>query len=185
MYKKNKSVSLITKLSIIIVSISLIVLSYNSFKDKKVKRVHEFPSTIEVINTTKHDVDTITKILLNKVMGYDTMKIIIAYIPPSLRFANYDIYAFIKKHDHEDKTYFIYLSHTLESYLYKDVMAHELIHIEQFEKGNLSILDNDFFIFKNDTFSYKKITYTRRPHEIEALSKQKTYINLLKSQLYM
>jgi len=146
-----------------------------------------FPDTVVVNNATDKDVDKIVKALAYNVLGYDTIDILIAKVPPHLEnIDNIDIRAFIVKSIFADNVYTIYLSETLKPSEYKKVLSHEFIHVDQFQKGDLIQmgLRTDGIIYKGDTIFYKETDYDRRPHELDAYKKQGRIYNELDKVLY-
>lgn len=60
---------------------------------------------------------------------------------------------------------------SLEKYEAISVVAHEIIHLEQFYSGQL-IHSNGKFLWEGKPIDYKNITYETRPWEMEAFDKQ-------------
>lgn len=148
-----------------------------------------FPDTVIVENATNKDVDKIIKALVYNIFQYDTIKISVVYIPSHMEGTDKWIFnAFILKNSYEEKNYFIFLNKDLKPSQYKITLAHEIIHLDQYEKGDLVVVDNNDgvakVIYKGDTLDYKKVPYEKRPHEIEAHKIDDEIFKKLEKTLY-
>lgn len=131
-----------------------------------------FPDTMVVENYSNNRMaDTITMVLLNKVLDYDTMTIYIHTIPPAfLDHEQYDFKALISKPHFVDRTYNLFLKDKLGVISVKHAITHEIIHLEQYESGRLQLLtDNEGYVWEGDTIKYSDVDYKKREHEIEAI----------------
>ena len=158
-----------TKLIIVgVLLLLLVVLGIRSCKTKYIPQT--FPKTIVVKNYTNNDrADSVTMIILNKVMGYDTMTVNIYKLTD--RFDNGDIIlnAHTVANPFEKHNYMIFMKDGLSYDEMKKTLAHELIHVKQMDNSNLSIFEKGY-IWNKDSFNYKNVTYESRPYEIEAFN---------------
>lgn len=153
--------------------------------EKEFKR-HTFPETLNVNNFTDHRyVDTMTMIVLHKIYGYDTMSVNIFNLNANID-NEIDFAAHIMKYDDEEHAYGMYIVENPSISLSK-IISHELIHLKQFEDGNLKHIsdDNSKMIYLNDTIDLNAVDYFDREFEIDAFSKQNKIHKQLKSQLYV
>jgi len=146
----------------------LVVLCIRSCKTEYLPQT--FPTTLMVKNYTNNQrADTVTMIILNKVMGYDTMIVNIYKLTD--RFDNGDIVlnAHTVANPFEKHNYMIFMKDNLAPDVVKSTLAHELIHVKQMDNSNLSIFDKGY-VWNKDSFNYKSVTYESRPYEIEAFN---------------
>ncbi len=178
---KNKKTFIIVVIIAIIVGV-ILFLSRNNPMNK-----FTFPKELVVENHTTHNsVDTIAMVVLNKVMKFDTINIQIYYIRDGVfKNGNMDIMAYIEKVPYNKHQYLLFLAKTLNIYSINDIIAHEMAHVEQMEKGYLiqSVHEN-YAVYNNDTIFYLKMPYEIRPFEIDAVNKQKLISNDLYKLLY-
>jgi hypothetical protein len=127
------------------------------------------PETISVQNYTKHDVDNIIKVLLNKVFSYDTMNVIVVTREPD----ETNFVANIVKLT-PDKMYMIFISSELMSSYYYPVLSHEIAHLVQFELGYLKTIDpkNGIYLYVNNIIDATIVPYKERRYEIDAFEIQ-------------
>jgi len=183
--KKNK----ITITIIIIVVISMIIfLAYLNIsqnkKDNRPFRKQDFPKTIIVENNTEYDkLDTIIYVLANKVFNLDTLEINVYPIKHKIDNENYEFYAYTNKIYFKSHSYIIYVNPNLSFSDLKLTVSHEFIHIKQYERDDLEIIDN-VAKFKGRKYDLRDIEYMDRPFEIEAFNKQNKILFKLDSFLY-
>jgi len=177
---KNNKIIIFIIIFLLIISIILIRKC-----DKKSVNTYDFPNTINVINYTDNiRADTITMIITHMIMNYDTINIDIYHFINDLNINNYSIIGFIQKID-KPHTYQIFLDNVSQSKLIT-VLSHELIHLDQMEKGDLiyDLGNTEYVIYKNDTIFFNETPYKKRPHEIDAYSRQKNIEQQLRNLLY-
>ena len=169
---------------IVLITILVIILI------KVTKREFEtftFPDTMIVENYSDNKMaDTITMVLLNKVLDFDTMTIYIHTIPPAfLNHEEYDFKALISKPQFVDNVYNLYLKDKLGMISLKHALTHEILHLEQYESGRLMVLpDNYGYVWEGDTIKYSDVDYKRREHEIEAIKGTRSLKYKLNEVLY-
>lgn len=173
---------------IIITIIILLIISYliiNKYSKKSVN-TFDFPKTINVNNYTDNiRADTISMIIINKIMEYDTINLDIYNFKNDINSGNYLIIGFIQKINNPH-SYQIFLKNKMNENELIQILSHELIHLDQMEKGDLiQIIGNyEYVIYKNDTIFFNKIPYKERQYEIDAYSKEKKIKKQLKNLLY-
>lgn len=64
------------------------------------------------------------------------------------------------------------------------VLAHELVHLKQYDTKTLILKDVSIPIWKGKEFDLNTVTYDTRPWEVEAFSKQAIVANKIKAVLY-
>jgi len=146
----------------------------------------EFPTSLVVENFTDNEMaDTLTMVILNKLMDYDTMKINIYPLPSVFeKDDKTEYFAFIVRVPFEEHLYNIYLQKNATIGRMKYVFPHELVHLKQYESGDLRTIDNYGYVWKGDTVQFKDVEYDDRPYEKEALSLGHFYQKKLNSILY-
>ena len=152
-----------------VILLLLVVLCIRSCKKEYIPQT--FPKTLMVKNYTNNQrADTIVMIILNKIMGYDTMTVNLTYkMVDKLDNSEMVFNAFIVANPFEKHSYIIYLKNNLAPDEVKTTLSHELIHIRQMEDSKLSIFDKGY-VWNKDSFNYKNVTYDSRPYEIEAFN---------------
>ncbi len=132
----------------------------------------EFPDTMIVENhTTNKYADTIAMVILNKLMGYDTMEIMIFPMPAIFEQDDKTEYiAMITQFPYQKQKYNIFIKQDAGVGRLKVVFSHEMIHLKQHELGIYETIptDNTRYVWKGDTIKASDVKYEDRPHEIEA-----------------
>jgi predicted metallopeptidase len=150
---------------------------------KKVMKEVDVPETIEVLNYTEFKSATNIVKALTKILGFETIRIRLYYLPKVFKLSSTDFWAVAKKAADREQSYKIFLSKKLGPYSLKKVLAHEFIHIVQYESGDLQV-DGELFIWKGVGGNMRKIKYDNRPFEIDAKKRQKVVLRDLKKILY-
>ena len=151
-----------------VVLLLLIVLGIRSCKKEYLPQT--FPKTLMVKNYTNNQrADTITMIILNKVMRYDTMTVNIYKLTDMFDNDDMILNAHTVANPFEKHNYMIFMKNDLSTEDAKSTLSHELIHIRQMEDCKLSIFDKGY-VWNKDSFNYKNVTYDSRPYEIEAFN---------------
>lgn len=131
-------------ISIILLSIGIYVISNPSIMKKEIN-TFTFPDTFKVTNYIKSsnvDIDTLIKVVGNKILKYDTAHIIVNYDDKVLnRFSQGDfkLDAILNKTP-IDHTYNLIIRTNPENSL-EMILCHEMIHFDQYERGDLQIED--------------------------------------------
>ena len=131
--------------------------------------------------------DKLTKAIIYNVLEYDTMNIGIAYMPKQMeRVGELDIKAFIQKNIYQEHAYLILVSSKLRISEFKLIMSHEMVHLDQFEKGDLVQIELGLekIVYKGDTIYHKDVPYDDRPQEKDAFSKEDHIYRQLEKVLY-
>lgn len=150
---------------------------------KKSLRPKEIPETVHIINETKYDVDFKTKLIINRIFGYDSIYIKYDYmIEPKFIDGN-EVTAHVIKDPMFDNHYIIYMSKKIKKYNEDIVLSHELIHIDQYEKNDLEMINvfNWTFRYKDDTISLIMTPYNQRLFEIDAYNLEDSVYNQLQT----
>jgi len=176
--KKNKWIIIFVFISIII---GIVLLS-----KKEVMNKFTFPTELVVENNTPYKgIDTVAMVILNNMMKFDTINLYIFDIKDGvLKYGDIDIIAYVEKIPYNNHKYTLFIGNNI--YNINDVIAHEMAHIEQMEKGDLiqPVSRENFVIYKNDTIFYLKTPYDIRSFEIDAVKRQKAISNDLYKLLY-
>jgi len=153
----------------VILALGLIIYLISRIPKKEIDSF-EFPATIEVVNHTENEVvDTITMVILNKVMGYDEMKIDIYDMPEIFKNTEEtELIAFITDVPFEDHRYKIYLKENVRIGDLLNVLPHEMAHLKQHEDGRLQVIEGEGYVWEGDSSLYSDVTYDERPYEKEA-----------------
>lgn len=177
---KRKHIILI--ISILIIGIIILIL----FERRKINKF-EFPDTIKVENFSNNRLaDTLSMVILNKIMGYDTVNIKIYTKPPHIQYEEIDIVGLVERNFFEENSFIIYVEDDIGFNELKRFISHEMIHIDQILRGDLiTFFSNyDYYIFEGDTIYLKKIKYEDRPFELEAYKKENDILKKLNKLLY-
>lgn len=166
--------------SIAVVSFGIYKIS--SYKDAPFKQV-DFDYRNTVINqTSKKYLDTIVHSGLSSV-GVHDVSVVIQPISKRVRdsFEGGGVYhAYIV---FRNNTYTIYIDDVgkLESIT---VLSHEIIHLQQYELGQLKIINGTTPVWKGEIIDISNVPYEDRPWEKEAFNKQNSVENKIKNILY-
>ena len=156
------------------------------FSMKKEVNTFTFPETFKVTNyikSSKIDVDTLIKVVGNKIMNYDTAHIIVHYDDRLLnRFSNGDfkLDALLNKGP-IDHTYNLIIRTDPENSL-EMIICHEMIHFDQYEKGDLKIEDGKAIYLGKEYDN--SLDYYLRPWEQIAKKEQYSIWKKFKKMYY-
>jgi len=159
---KNKT--LILFVIILLVLIGIII--YFSFKEERDFKTIELTNKNLVINKgSRNYLDTITHVGLDK-LGIENQIIMIREQITKINLGN----------DFETDGYIVYKNGQSIIFIKPDIdrlkaieiIAHELIHLQQYTDGNLIILDNNKVDWNGDTLLVEQIPYNKRGWEKEA-----------------
>lgn len=171
---------------IIFVVILLIILFYIINRiSRKEYNSFSFPSTMIVKNYSNNRMsDTISMIILNKIMNIDTILIEIYPIKINIDTDDYIIDGFLIKDKFNKHNYDLFLKNDVDFKTLKIIISHEMIHLTQYESNRLDIINNDIFIWDNSVISFSDIDYMDRPYEIEAFKNTNKIYKQLNDLLY-
>lgn len=151
-----------------VILLLLVVLGIRSCKTKYLPQT--FPKTLIVKNYTDNvRADTVTMIILNKIMKYDTMTVNIYKLTDKFDNGDMILNAHTVANPFEKHNYMIFMKNGLSYDEMKKTISHELIHVKQMDDSNLSIFEKGY-VWNKDSFNYKNVTYESRPYEIEAFN---------------
>jgi hypothetical protein len=178
---KNKWIFIIIPIIAIIIATIIFIIVH---KEKHVNHF-DFPITLKSHNYTNYErADTMTMIILNKILMYDTIEVNIYYMTSEISNNDIDVQAFIQKNPFVPHTYYLFIKKGSLTVPIDKILSHEMIHVEQMENGNLLEIGGDYFIFEGKTYQYTKVPYSQRPQEIEAFKKQDKILKELNTLLY-
>lgn len=148
--------------------------------------IYEYPNSLVVNNYTEHkNADIYSKIILNKIYGYDTINLNIYYSSKDYGTDEIDVAGFIQKNPFENHSYNIFFKKGGLPTLVKNFLSHEIIHLHQMEIGDLiPVQDTLAMIYKGDTISLLSTIYYNRPYEIQALKTEGRVLKQLNRFLY-
>lgn len=145
-----------------------------------------FPKSLVVLNYTHYEIDTLTKTILYNVLGYDRVLVEFKYMPDELIYGAYILKGHIVKDLEHSHSYTVYVSKYLREIEFIPFITHELIHLDQFETGELiqpSVFTN-YMIYKGDTINLLQTSYQNRDYEINAFERENEVFLALKELLY-
>lgn len=134
-------------------------------------------SSIKYADTLSHIGLDYLKVRNSNIYILDAKPHVIRNILPNERVSGFVI-------ENQKNTYQIYLDPDLSRSRMLDVLAHELIHIEQRHSNRLEILDIEYAVFEGDTLSMNEVSYRDRPWEIEAYKDQREVKRHIKSIVF-
>ena len=153
---------------IVLIASFLIVLLLVYRSCKKEYNRFTFPNTLSIKNYTNNKkADTISMVILNKIMMFDTVTINIYKLTSMFDTNDLIIVAHTVKDQYAKHTYNVFLKDDLSYEMLKLVLSHEMIHVKQMENGDLKIIDKGY-IWEKDTFKYADVEYVKRVQEIQA-----------------
>lgn len=153
---------------------------------KKEVNTFTFPSTFKVTNyikSSKTDIDTLIKVVGNKIMNYDTAHIIVQYDDKLLnRFSKgeFKLDAILNKAP-IDHTYNLIVRTDPDNSL-EMIICHEMIHFDQYEKGDLKIEDGKAIYLGKEYDN--TLQYDLRPWEQIAKKEQYSIWKKFKKMYY-
>lgn len=181
MSKESKGILIFLAIVIVVlIGIALFCKHYQATH----KTVFTFPTTTIVDNTTSVPyLDTLALVMLNKILHYDTIKVIILNMPDE-EFEGSVLSAYVDKDPQVPHQYWMHINPVTARDHSVLMIAHECIHIQQAESGRLVKLSSDEVKFDNDTIVYDLVPYMERKFEIEAYKAQDGYAKILNKLIY-
>lgn len=153
------------------------------FFKEKTSTDFQFPDTLKVTTNVKlrrYDIQKFVKYIIYNLLGYSTVHLTIAYNNKQLErlsTKDVDLQALLTKLP-MDHTYTLYL-HTFPTTSVETILVHEMIHLDQYERGDLKELGNGKFIWKGVEYD-ASMPYDKRPWEKEAFAKQTKILKQVK-----
>ena len=172
---------------IIVISLILLILLFLYLGREKKMNHFDFPDTVIVNNYTDfNEIDTILKVITNKIMDIDTIQIDIFITPIDMNTDKYEIYGYTFPNLFEKNKYYIFLGRTFPRSMIKTLLSHEMVHIQQYMDGSLVYPGSDkyYLEYMGDKIYFIDIPYNKRPYEIEAFEKEKIIRKELNKILY-
>lgn len=177
--KKNWFLILLAVIAIIIAIVIII-----THKEKKFNHF-DFPNTVLVTNHTNYEhADTLAMVILNKIFSYDTIEVNIYYMPTDIGNDEIQVQAFIKKNPYVKHNYLLFVKRTDLAISIDKIISHEMIHVKQLESGILVQVDTDKYIYDGKEFQFSKVSYNKRPQEIDAFRNENKVLSKLNNLLY-
>lgn len=175
--KKNWKILLII-LSVIV----FIFLIYFLSKPKPMNKF-TFPDTIVVNNNTEFEIDTIVKVLINKVLEQDSVTIHIFYLNKQLIYENFELMGFIEPTIYNNREYSLFINKNIDQM--NTLLCHEFVHFDQFIKNELVLNRKlQIAVYKGNTINLLKIPYKSRLFEQDAYNRQHQILKKLNNLLY-
>lgn len=168
------------------VAVVITVIAFLLIRRERNVNIYEFPDTVVVENnTTQKNADTYSKIILNKIYEYDTIKLEIVYMTNDLSTDEIEVSGWIQQNPYEPHTYMIFMKKGALPMSVKKFLSHELIHVRQMETGDMIQIPNEpMVVYKGDSIDFLHIPYKERPFEIEALRTENDVLKRLNRLLY-
>ncbi|MCK9544998.1 MAG: hypothetical protein M0R03_23530 [Novosphingobium sp.] len=176
-------------IGVIIVAIALFIflILRQEKKDQRSFNKYEFPETIQVENFTNYQkADTIIMILANKIMKWDSIRVLVYYMHDGTnQNGEIELYGIVQRIPFYPYNYLILLNKNLSFYKLKETLCHEFIHIDQYRDPiyNLQIF-GDIAVYKGDTIKLREVPYDQRPFEQMAFRNQERILKELDKFLY-
>lgn len=172
-------------ISLIIACLIVFVIVYNS-KPVEYNSV-EIPADNKIMNNSSRPyLDTIVAIGMSK-LSIDSCRVIIRDMPEDLSnnsdrgTGGMDLKATVFE---SGGTYFIYVNKSVSKSNAIEVIAHEIIHLEQFWSGRLIVLNKSGLVnWEGEQFETLQIDYNSRPWEIEAFREDGELSSLIEEVL--
>ena len=101
-------------------------------------------------------------------------------LPNALAGITYEL-STIKPWDY--RVFRVYVDNNLTKYEQKLVLAHEMIHVKQYVKGELKVADKEYVNWQRQEYHYDFNHNTRMPWENEAAQEDKTLAKVYKAPL--
>lgn len=171
-----------------LLAIGIIITIIINIQREKRFRHFDFPETMIVNNYTEHKrADTLAMVILNRILKYDTAIVTIYYFPREWGNDNYEISGFIQKNQFDDHPheYIILIKKGVLPISVKKFLSHELIHLDQMEKGELiQIIGVPKVIYKGETIDMMEVPYDKRPYEQDAFARENGILKELNHIIY-
>jgi hypothetical protein len=145
-------------------------------KKETVINIDEYKLSNNIINHINNDyIETITYIGLNE-LKIDSITVNLYYLPDNLKYVKlHDQIGIINAlvYKNFDKNYSIFVNNNSINNMIVEYIAHELIHVKQFETNRLIVFNGlNYIKFDHKIYLTTQTNYQNRPWEIEAFSKQ-------------
>lgn len=136
------------------------------FLKEKTSTDLQFPDTLTIatnVKLRKYDIQKFVKYIIYNLLDYSTVHLTIAYNNKQLErlsTKDVDLQALLTKLP-MDHTYTLYLR-TSPTISPETILVHEMIHLDQYERGDLKELGNGKFIWKGVKYD-ASTPYDKRP----------------------
>ena len=186
---KNKKTLFIVLGVILFVALIILLMIRDKKMAERPFNHFDFPTTLTIENNTGfEDIDTIALVLAHKVFEYDTMHIIVVYIPDHIGSGEVDgeeymFEAFVQQIPFLPHRYLVLMNKKTSKRKLQEVLSHEFVHIKQYESGDLYVYGN-MYDWKGETNRFSDVKYMERPFEKEAFKNQSKIKKELQKHLY-
>ena len=125
-----------------------------------------------IINSSKYDSGEIADLasICLKILNVDSCIIFIKEMPSikirSIAFRSIEVCSTVVPEG--ENVYSVYLAPDQSYWEYRSSLIHELIHVSQYHKGELRVLEPGIVEFRGKTIKLQKVPYETRPFEVEA-----------------
>jgi len=160
----------------------IILLTIQKKRDARPFNVRTFPETVMVTNGTEYRADTIVKVLAYDVFDINTLDLKIYYIPIVANEGEMEFFGFVQKLPFGEHKYLILLKRGLAFEKLKEILSHEFVHIDQYERGDLQV-SGKTYIWKGEPGVVEKYDISL-PFEMEAFKSQHNVKKELNRYLY-
>jgi hypothetical protein len=134
-----------------------------------------------ILNFTEHRIEeSMSKALFH--LGIEGLVISIHDVPNDLLYLgnNLTVNGFVIKDEDYECNYYLFLSPLLKSEKTIEVLAHELIHINQYYTKKLISINTEKVYWKDSLIEINKLKYIDRPWEKEAFDSQFCLYEIIK-----
>ena len=170
---------------VIIVAIFTIIAVITIVQKKRDARpfnYRTYPESVMITNGTSFRLDTIAKVLAYDVFDIREIDLKIYYLPEQDDESEIEFSGFVQKLPFGEHKYLILLNKKLSFSKMKEVLSHEFVHIDQYERGDL-IVSGKTYIWKGEPGVVT--TYdTSLPFETEAFKSQYNVKKELERYIY-
>lgn len=163
-------------LLIVIASLGILIVTL----PEKIPIHYDFPSSYTITNSTEYKIDTLVFIAAHEIFKIDTLTVHIQYYKkyfisnPGVKAVLYQV---------NKNTYNLFLDSSISSRDIESIIAHEMIHLKQFDSSILKQTSKDTMTYSNYSFS-TSTPYSGRPWERDAYANQDLMLSKIKSLMY-
>jgi len=181
---KKKWVWIIIAAIIVLVGFIIFINVRQKKLDARPFNVYEYPETIKIINGTEFSkADTIILSLAHQVFKFDSVQILLYYIPDHLNSGEMEFYGIVQQTPFDKNKFLILVNRKLDLTDLFTTLSHEFVHIDQYKRGDLEIIGK-YAVWQGDTLDMTQVKYETRPFEKEAFGNQRVIAKEVKEFLY-
>ena len=165
-----------------ILTIIAIITHLQKKRDTRPFNYRTFPESIMITNGTDFRADTIAMILAYDIFDIDEIDLKIYYLPEQDDESEIEFFGFVQQLPFGEHKYLILLNRKMSFEKMKEVLSHEFVHIDQYERGDL-IVSGKTYIWKGEPGEIT-VYDTTLPFEREAFKSQYNVKKELDRYLY-